>query len=476
MGFCMNMGKGIRLAALLMAVFLCLSVFPSARAEYDPAHPEILEAQHLTATSAILINADTGKPVFQKNATAKMYPASTTKIMTVLVVLEMMQNNVEALKQKCLVTESAVNLAEDESTARLKAWEEVPLIDLLYAAILPSGNDAANAIAENLGGMASFAERMNAKALELGCKNTHFTNAHGLHDEEHYTTAEDMALIAMAAMKNEIFREIVAASSYAMSSGSRSVSNRNDFLNPNKGERYYVYGTGIKTGTTSAAGNCFVGSATKDGINLISVVFNASKDANRYLDTIKLMEYGFSQYEGLSIAELYLESPRVVDIARFALDDPEVGRLTLSLQPTPSSLSATPLVLTQEEKAQWIQQFYSRTVTEFTRELVAPIAEGEVMGTLTYYAENDVPVIYELVASRSIEARISTVPTLAEIIAAAENDPNPFPRLTFELVFIHLILPAAALWLLIRGIRKLLPRLKRKHKPKAFKPTGRFYR
>ena len=471
----MGMGKGLRLVTLLIAVLLCLSIFPTALAEYDPEHPEILEPQHLTASSVILINADTGKTIFEKNANAKMYPASTTKIMTVLVVLEMMQNNEEALKQKCLVTENAVNLAEDESSARLKAWEEVPLIDLLYAAILPSGNDAANAIAENLGGMATFANRMNMKAAELGCTNTHFTNAHGLHDEEHYTTAKDMALIAQAAMKNEIFREIVAAPDYAMSSGSRSVSNRNDFLNPNKGDRYYPYGTGIKTGTTSAAGNCFVGSATKDGINLISVVFNASKDANRYLDTIKLMDYGFSQFESMTIAELYQETPRVVDIARFALDDPEVGRLALSLQATPSSMAASPIVLTQDEKAQWIQQFYSRTVTEFTRELVAPITAGEVMGTLTYYAANDVPIIYELVASRSIEARVSTIPTLAEIIAAAENDPNPFPRLTFELVFIHLILPAAALWLLIKSIRKLLPRLKRKHKPKAFKPTNRFY-
>jgi len=472
----MRKKAGIRLLGLIMAVLFCLPSFSFARAEYDPTRPELLESDDLTASSAILINADTGITVFDKNADSAMFPASTTKIMTVLVVLEMMQNNEEALKQKCLVTADAVNLAEDESSARLKAWEEVPLIDLLYAAMLPSGNDAANAIAENLGGMASFAQRMNDKARSLGCKNTHFTNAHGLHDENHYTTAEDMALIARAAMQNEIFRKIVSASSYAMSSGNRSVSNRNDFLNPNKGERYYVYGTGVKTGTTSAAGNCFVGSATKNGINLISVVFNSSKDASRYTDTIKLMEYGFAQFETLSLADLYLETPRVVDIARFSLDDPEVGRLTLDLQPTPSSLTAKPIVLSQDEKAQWVQQFYNRTVTEITRELVAPITEGEVMGTLTYYTADDVPVIYELVASRNVDARVSSTPTLTEIITAAENDPNPFPRITFELVFLHIILPAAAIWLLIRGFKKLLPLLKRKHKVKAFKPTGRYYR
>lgn len=469
-------GKGI--FGLLMAVLLCLSIAGPAQAEYDSDHPELLESSDLSCTAALLINADTGEKIFEKSADIRMYPASTTKIMTVLVALEMAGNDMDVLQQKCYVTPNAVNLAEDESSARLRAGDEVPLIDLLYAAMLPSGNDAANAIAENLGGTAAFVQSMNNKARSLGCTDTNFTNPHGLHDEYHYTTAADMALIARAAMQNEIFQEIVSTSKYAMSDRSRSYENRNDFLNPDKGERYYPYGTGIKTGTTSAAGNCFVGSASKQGINLISVVFSASSDAKRYSDTIMLMEYGFTQYNSTSIAQLYMENPRVVDIARFDLDDPEVGRLELQLQATPSSAAAKPIVLSNEEKAEWHQQFYNRTVIEFTRDLVAPIDAGEVMGTLTYYQETGEVIIYELVASRSIAARVSNILSLEEIIAAAQNDPNPFPRITFELVLLYLILPGLALFLMIRGMKSLLHSTKRKTKTKTkvIKPKERYYR
>lgn len=470
----MKAGKTKQLLSALMAVLLLFCAFP-ALAEYDPTHPEELSGEDLTASAVILINADTGNVVFEKNADMSMFPASTTKIMTTLVALEMMQNNEEALRQICYVSESAVNLASDESSARLKAGDQVPVIDLLYGAMLPSGNDAANAIAENLGGTADFVARMNQKARELGCTSTQFVNPHGLHDERHYTTARDMARIAQYAMQNPLFRQIISASTHAMAGANRTVSNRNDFINANKTDRYYVYGTGIKTGSTSAAGSCFVGSATKDGINLISVVFGSSNDLARYTDTMKLMEYGFSQFLSITIAELYLETPRVIDIARFDLDDPLVGRLTLNLQTTPDSSSVKPFVLSQHEKAEWIQQFYRRTITEFSRDLVAPIEAGEVMGTLTYYQEDGTPVIYELVASRSIAVRANAYPTLDEIITAAENDPSPFPRITFELVFKFVLLPIAALVLLIVGLKKLCPLLRHKRRPQAFKPKGRYY-
>ena len=468
---------GQQILLWLMAALLCLPLWaPLALAdEYDPEKPEVLDSDHITATAAILINADTGEAIFKKNAEMSMYPASTTKILTVLLALEMMQSDKEALKQKCTVTPNAVNLAEDESSARLKAWDEVPLIDLLYAAMLPSGNDAANAIAENLGGTANFVNQMNNLARALGCTDTHFTNPHGLHDENHKTSAADMARIAQAAMKNEIFQEIVSASSYAMSNGSRSYANRNDFLNPDKGSRYYMWGTGIKTGTTSAAGNCFVGSATLDGVNLISVVFDASSDTARYTDTIKLMEYGFTQFQATSIADLYMVHPRVVDIARFDLEDPEVGRLELHLKGTPSSENDQ-IVLSHEKRAEWLQQFNQRTIVEFTRDLVAPIQAGEVMGTLSYYPESGVPVFYELIASRSIAARQTIVPTLDEIIQAALEDPNPFPRITFELVLKFLLLPGAAIYLVIRSVKALLQKKHKKMKTKTVKFQGRYYR
>ena len=481
---------GIRLLGLLLAVLLCLPVFPlnALADEYDPLYPEILSEGHLSGTSAILIEADSGDVIFEKNADTVMYPASTTKIMSIWLALTMAENLpgqslAEKLNNnKFTVSEHAVNLAPDESSAKLAAGEEVKLIDLCYAAILPSGNDAATAIAEGLAGSEeNFAAIMNQAAYSLGCTNTHFVNANGLHDDNHYTTARDMAIMSRVAMQNEIFKEIVIAPRYIMSKDNiyreRSIVNRNNFVAKTEGKesRYYEYATGVKTGTTSLAGNCLVASASKDGINLIAVIFNASTDAARYTDAIRLMNYGFAQYVSTSITEIYNLNPRVIDTRNFALDDEQVGRLTLKLRKV--NPSATDLIVTTQDQVDyWVQNFSSITVTEFTREFKAPITEDEVMGTMTYYPENGTPVVYELLAGRSISAREQLAPSIEEIIASAENDPTPFPRITFELVFLYLILPAVTIYLFLRGMKFLFAQLKRKSKVKAFKPSSRYYR
>ena len=123
-----------------------------------------------------------------------------------------------------------------------------------------------------------------------------------------------------------------------------------------------------------------------------------------------------------------------------------------------------------------MQNFSSLTVTEFTREFRAPIEAGEVMGTLTYYGEDGNPVIYDMIASRSIAARQQLAPSIEQIIADAENDPNPFPRITFELIFLYVILPAVAIFLLIHFTRAAVKWIKAKRKVKAVKPSGRYYR
>ena len=475
----MKQGAKIRFLALILAALFCLPAFSiSAQAsEYNASRPEILDEGHLSAGAAILIEADSGKVIFSKNPDTIMYPASTTKIMTVWLALTFGDPN-----QVIRVSEAAVALAADESSAKLAAGEEVKLIDLCYAAMLPSGNDAANAIAEGLGGTReNFVALMNEAAYALGCKNTHFVNANGLHDENHYTTAEDMAIIARVAMENETFREIALSPSHVLPKTniyrSRTINNRNFFVAKTEGEEsnYYEYSTGIKTGTTQAAGNCFVGSATKDGVSLISVVFGATKDDDRYTDTIKLMNYGFSQYLSTSIAEIYMRNPRVVDIRSFDLNDPEVGRLTLNIRKQDPKASDL-VVVTLDEVEYWVQNFSNLTVTEFTKSLIAPIQEGEVMGTLTYYPENGNPVVYELTAARSIAAREQLAPTVDQIIEDALNDPNPFPRITFELVFLYLLLPATGIFLALHLIKRLLKQMKKLRKVKTFKPTSRYYR
>ena len=491
-GGAMKRNALIRLAGLLMAVLFAVAAFPFSMAladDYDELYPENLSEGHLSATAAILIEADSGKVIFEKNADERMYPASTTKVLTVWLAL-VMAENLEGgsydskLENAFPVSENAVNLAPDESSAKFAAGENVRLIDLCYAAMLVSGNDAATAIAEGLAGSTeNFANLMNQAAYSLGCINTHFVNANGLHDENHYTTARDMAVMARVAMQHETFRTIVKKAEYTLPKDNiyraRKIVNGNNFAaqsgDENKAGRYYEGATGIKTGTTSAAGNCLVASATRDGINLISVVFGSASDTSRYEDTKKLMNYGFSQYLSTSIAEIYLENPRVIDIRGFDLNDPQVGRLTLDIHLQSTGVSDL-IVTTREDLAYWVQNFSSLTVTDFTRELRAPVSKGEVMGTLTYYKEDGTPLVYDLVASRSIAAREQIAPSVEQIIAAAENDPNPFPRITVELVMLYVVLPVAGVILTIKIVKALLKLFHKRRKVKAYKPTSRYYR
>lgn len=465
--------------ALLLAMLFFVSFSVSAYAgEYDPNYPELLSEGHLNASSAILIEAETGEVIFSKNPDVRVHPASTTKIMTVWLAL-----NSGNPDQIVTVSENAVNVAEDESTAKLAAGEEVRLIDLMYAAMLLSGNDAATAIAEGIGGsVENFAYYMTQAAQALGCRNTNFVNANGLTDDNHYSTARDLATITRVAMQNPTFRQIVGSTSYVMPKDniyrSREIVSGVRFILPAEKESgvYYEYSTGVKTGTTSAAGRCFVGSATKDGVSLISVVMGCSTDKARYTDTIKLMDYGFAQYKSTSIAEIYAENPRVIDIQGFALDDPDVGRLQLELRKVDPAVKDL-IVTSQDQIEYWVQNFNSITVSEFTRPFRAPVEAGEVMGTLTYYPEDGgSAVVYEMLAGRSIAAREQLFPTIDQIIEAAENDKNPFPRVTFELVFLHVILPAVGIWMLVKIIKFLKRHIRRRRRVKTIKPTGRQYR
>lgn len=467
-----------RLLALLLALVFATAFFAAALAdEYDPLYPEKLEDGHLNGAAAIVIEADSGDVIYEKNADALMFPASTTKIMTVWLALTLTDD----YEQKLTVSENAVNIAPDESSAKLAAGEQVRLIDLMYAAMLVSGNDAATAIAEGLAGsVEAFAGKMNQAAMALGCTGTHFVNANGLHDENHYSTARDLAIISRVAMQNATFRQIVGTTVYTLPKDniyrSRELVTGNKFILPSETQCYYEHSTGLKTGTTSAAGKCFVGSAARDGISLISVVLGASYDQDRYIDSKRLMEYGFSQYLSTSIAEIYAMNPRVIDISGFDLEDPEVGRLELKLRKTDAKVKDQ-IVTTRTQVDYWVKNFNELTVTEFTREFRAPIEEGEVMGSITYLPEDgSSPVVYELLASRSVAARPQLFPTIAQIISDAENDPNPFPRLTFELVFLYLLLPAAAVFGAIKLVKFLLSRLRRRRRVRSFKPSSRYYR
>lgn len=239
----------------------------------------------ITAKSAILIEAYTGRVLYEKNAFERMPMASTTKIMTAILAIE--NCNLDD------IVEVGPNASGVEgSSIWLSPGEKIQLCDMLFGLMLASGNDAAVAIAEHVaGGVDKFVEMMNLKAKEIGAYNTHFCNPNGLTEDDHYTTAYDLALISAYAMKNDFFRELVKTQYKTIPweghDWDRVVKNKNKIL------WQYEGGNGIKTGFTKAAGRCLSASAQRDGLQLISVVLGAP---DMFSDCMKLMDMGFENY------------------------------------------------------------------------------------------------------------------------------------------------------------------------------------
>ena len=266
----------------------------------------------VAAKAALLIDLNTGRAVYEQDADERVYPASLTKIMTCLLALE--NGN---LSDVVTVSASALDdLDADSSVAGLQIGEQMTLENLLYCMMVVSGNDACNVIAEHIAGsITDFVRMMNQRAYELGCLNTHFSNPHGLHDENHYTTARDLSIITQAALKSENFRQIVDTYEYQLPDDNvrqnipklkttnmliyRSMSN----------SLYYSRAHGIKTGYTSQAGRCVISEATGDGLDLLGIVCGAATTIldsgdllmENFTECARLFDYGFDNYSYLPI-------------------------------------------------------------------------------------------------------------------------------------------------------------------------------
>ena len=443
--------------------------------KYDETRPEDLSADQLYALSAILISAETGEVIFEKDPDTRRFPASTTKILTVLLAIQ----NVPDLDQIVTVSDYAVMLPDDSSTMKLQAGEEIPFIDVLYGTVLLSGNDGANVIAETVSGsVPAFVDLMNRTAAAYGCVDTHFTNPHGLHDENHYSTASDLAIIAREAMKNEIFRKIVSTTEYQISRTNRQRARMITAQNPYQRESdsenlkkyYYPYATGIKTGTTSNAGYCFVGSAEKDGVSLISVVMFTGNRA-RWADTIKLMNYGFSQYMSVTPMELYQMNPLTIVTSNYSTSDTGSGNLLLICKP-PAGTAEPHIVATGTEIKRMARKLTDTMLVTYTRDLTAPITAGEEIATMTYYPPYSDPVVYSLVASRSVNERDNVPKTLEEIYNEAYADTSVLPPFSFELALV-LFSPL----LLILAVVIAIVVARKKHRSNRFRtprPANRY--
>ncbi len=257
---------------------------------------------NLYSESCILIEHSTGRTAYEKNSDKQMYPASITKILTAILTVE----NCNLNDTVTITNEMISKVPAGYTTAYLTAGEKVTVEQLLNVLLIPSANDAGFALAIHISGsVEKFADLMNAKAEEIGCTNSHFTNPSGIHDEEHYSTAKDMALITLYATNYPQITDIGCKTSYTLhpsNSNSRTFYTTNTLIKP-ESNSYYEYATGLKTGFTEPAGSCIIATAKKDDMEFLAVILNAPEPKNNVVyrdeDCKTLFEYGFANYEDI---------------------------------------------------------------------------------------------------------------------------------------------------------------------------------
>ena len=258
----------------------------------------VLKEPTVSAQGAVLMDAATGQVLFGKNQDQQFYPASITKVMTALLVLEHCNLSDVVTFSKTATT----NLESGAPSLGIAEGDQLTVEQCLYGLLLKSANEIGNGLAEHVSGSVSaFADLMNQRAVQLGCKNTHFANPHGLNNSTHKTTAYDMALIMRAAVQNETFRKIDTTTSYnfpaTKNSGARTITMGHKMMYPTD-TRYYAGIIGGKTGYTSLAGNTLVTAVERNGVRLIAVVLKSA--GTHYTDTKAMLDYGFENYTALT--------------------------------------------------------------------------------------------------------------------------------------------------------------------------------
>jgi len=394
----------LRLPACLAAMLIVLfALLPAAYAL--PAFDD----KDAPADAVVLVDTTSGMVLYDNgNVGKRIYPASTTKIMTALLVLE------KADLSKTVTVGEEVVVSSDSSKVGLKPGEQITVKDLLYGMMVASGNDAANALAVHVGGSKeSFVDMMNEKAQELGMKDTHFVNAHGLHDEKHYTTAADMRKLLLYALKNPNFIDIVSRKEYTIpKSNKRSkplvLKTTNKLISLKESDKgyNYEYAVGGKTGFTTPGGKyngCLVALAEKDGMKLAALIFgdHSTKARKRWGIAKKLCEFGFSNFETADIKSVIQEITVAEQIKNASEQDEEEGLMEFA----PAIKES---VYYTGEKGFMDVISHSResisVVPAFTRELAAPIQKGDVYGTVTYKLNDQILYSCDLVATRDMDA------------------------------------------------------------------------
>ncbi|MBE6008269.1 MAG: D-alanyl-D-alanine carboxypeptidase [Lachnospiraceae bacterium] len=382
---------------LLALVFiLTISNISTAFAGYDKLTPIVLkadeEAPEISAESAILINADSGDIIYQKQSNKKQYPASITKLMTVLLALE----NADPSDIMTFSRNAVFSIERNSNHIAIDVDERLSVMDGLHAIMLVSANEVSNGIAEHISGsMEEFAKLMTKRAEELGCKNTSFKNANGLHEEDHYTTAYDMALIAKELLKYDLFKELATTTYYEIEptniqSEKRYLHMQNKMVMPSS-NYYYEYCIGGKTGFTDQALNTLVTYAQKDGMTLICVVLKENGAANTYKDSITLFDYGFNNYTSVP---LFTASGYETTVKTEAINPDTNEPISVSLKANSDFIATVP----KDTNISSIQKKFS------CPEVISSATAGEAIGEISFMY-NDLKLgSVDLVAQASVRS------------------------------------------------------------------------
>ncbi len=395
---------------LLLIVFILLSFILTNPALATDISPDInIDKVNTNSSACLLIDAKSGKILYAKNAYKKMYPASTTKLMTAILTLEKCK-----LTDVATVSHNAIySIPIGYTHANLKEGEQLTIEQLLNVLLIPSANDAAIVLAEHISSSTDeFAKLMNQKAKELGCKNTNFVNPNGIHNKNHYSCAYDLALIGQYAMKFPDIMRIAMVRQYTLPETNKyhktdRIFNATNALinNESMNKYYYSYANGLKTGYTDKAGSCIVATAKKNDMKLITVILKSDSIAKRYTDCKNLFDYGFEHYHYQTLQS----AGNIVKTIEISNGTKETKQLDIAVKDKITVLLSSDIKLEKLEPN-----------IEIEPNLKAPIAENRVIGKISYVINGET---YS-----------------SDLVACSSVIPSNFEVIVFRILLIFLIL------------------------------------
>ena len=366
-----------KIISLLLCILMMIPLSITVYAEETDTLTETLSAK-----SAILMEMSSGQVLMEKNADEKLPPASITKIMTLLLVMEVLDTGTITLEDK--VTASREASSKGGSQIWLKEGEVMTVHELIKATAVASANDASTALAEYIAGdETGFVAMMNNRAMELGMTNTNFENCSGLDDtaENHYTTARDIAIMSRELMKHEKIKEYTTIWMDSLRNG------ETELVNTNRLVRFYKGATGLKTGTTSKAGYCISATAQRDGMELVAVVLGSDNSTDRFKDAKKLLNWGFANY---SVYEPQIDASLITDVTVLCGEQEKI---------TPIVKNPNPILIKKGTEEKITQR------VDICVDVEAPVEKGQKLGAVYFEMNDEVLATCPIISENEVQKR-----------------------------------------------------------------------